>query len=73
MGRRLDDFLAGHDTLTAADLENRLTHQARHNDESLFALVAGFRAARGKLVASLEQLGPRTSSARPSTRACSSQ
>jgi hypothetical protein len=48
---RLDDFEAGRDTLRAADLENRKTHEARHNENSIGRLLAEFRAAREALVA----------------------
>src|SRR5215468_1535317 len=29
--QRLDDFEGGHETLVAADMENRKTHEANHN------------------------------------------
>jgi uncharacterized damage-inducible protein DinB len=53
---RLTDFLSGQETLTPADLENRKTHTANHNDRDLSALVAGFRIARSELVHNLERL-----------------
>jgi len=53
---RLEDFLCGNETLTSADIENYKTHGANHNNQELFALVAGFRHARSQLVQNLEQL-----------------
>jgi len=53
---RLEDFLSGNATLTAADLENTKTHSADHNQQPLFALVTGFRQARQRLVENLEHL-----------------
>ena len=47
---RFDDFAAGGDTLRAADLENRATWDAGHNQEALGDLVVRFRSLRGKLV-----------------------
>lgn len=55
---RVDDFLAGADTLTVADLSNRRTHEANHNARPLSEILADFRAARLKLVNRLEILDP---------------
>jgi uncharacterized damage-inducible protein DinB len=46
---RVDDFLAGGDTLTVADLNNRRTHDANHNGRPLAEILAAFRAARLRL------------------------
>ena len=43
---RLDDFLTSGDTLTVADLRNRKTDEANHNNRPLHEILAGFRAAR---------------------------
>ena len=43
---RVDDFLAGGDTLTVADLSNRRTYEANHNARPLTEILAEFRAAR---------------------------
>jgi hypothetical protein len=51
---RVDDFLTGRGTLAAADLSNRQTHEANHNAQELAGILAGFRAARLRLV---ERLG----------------
>lgn len=52
---RISDFVAGHLTLHAADLQNRKTDEANHNARPLAELLAGFRAARTELVVQLEQ------------------
>jgi DinB family protein len=43
---RLDDLLGDGDTLTAADLTNRKTHEADHNSRAVAEILAKFRAAR---------------------------
>jgi len=54
---RVDDFLReGGDTLTAADLTNRKTHEARHNERELKDVLADFRAARINLADRIDQL-----------------
>ena len=51
---RLDDYAAGLDTLRAADLGNRKTHEAAHNANSIESLLAAFRAERGEFVRRLD-------------------
>ena len=51
---RVEDLSAGRPTMHPADLENRRTHEARHNDRPLGDLLAGFQTAREDLVAQLE-------------------
>jgi len=52
---RVDDFLEdGGDTLTVADLTNRLTTEARHNERELNEILADFRASRLRLVERVE-------------------
>jgi len=51
---RLDDFLAGAEVLRPADLTNRKTWEARHNDRPLPDLLADFRRERGAFVARLD-------------------
>jgi uncharacterized damage-inducible protein DinB len=53
---RVEDFLAGGDTLTAADLNNRTTDEANHNGRNLLELQAEFRAARLRLLERVERL-----------------
>jgi hypothetical protein len=55
---RLDDYLNGAATLRAADLTNRRTHDAGHNDRDIAALLADFRSEREALVTRLEALAP---------------
>lgn len=55
---RLQDFAAGRQTLTAADLTNRKTDKAAHNTQALAEILAAFRAARGDLLNSVETLPP---------------
>ncbi|HEX8280848.1 MAG TPA: DinB family protein, partial [Chthoniobacterales bacterium] len=47
---RLDDYDAGAEALRPADLDNRKTHEARHNERALGELVAAFRTARRAFV-----------------------
>jgi uncharacterized damage-inducible protein DinB len=55
---RLDDFLQGAKRLRPADLQNRRTHEARHNERTLEELLTAFRSARLTTVERLEALGP---------------
>lgn len=52
---RVDDFLRGAKELSAADLTNRKTNEAGHNERSIHALVAEFSVLRGRLVARLDE------------------
>jgi len=51
---RVDDLAVGRATMQPADLENRRTHEAGHNDRPLATLLAGFAGARAELVRQLE-------------------
>ena len=53
---RVEDLLAGHDRLRSADLENRATWDAQHNQGSLDVLLGEFRAQRSELVRLVESL-----------------
>lgn len=55
---RVDDFLAGGDTLTTADLSNRKTDEAKHNARPLAGILADFREARLHLVDRVAELKP---------------
>jgi hypothetical protein len=55
---RLDDFDQGRQVLHPADLQNRRTHDARHNDRDVGALIAAFRTARTALVGRLASWSP---------------
>lgn len=54
--RRLADFLARAPVLSAADLENRTTESANHNERQALAIVADLRQQREALVHKLEGL-----------------
>ena len=53
---RLEDYARRLDTLRPADLTNRKTYDANHNDARIEDLLARFRAARLRLVRRLEAL-----------------
>ena len=53
---RLEDVLAGAERLRPADLENRKTHEAGHNETDMDSVLARFRDARMTTVARLEQI-----------------
>ncbi len=53
---RLDDFERGVAILRAADMTNRATFEARHNEKPIDAILAAFRAERTRLVDRLERL-----------------
>ena len=51
---RLDDFEAGRDVLVAADMENRKTHEANHNTNTIENILAAFREERMAFVQRLD-------------------
>jgi uncharacterized damage-inducible protein DinB len=51
---RLDDFAAGRETLSPADLENRKTWEANHNTRAIIEILAALRSARLEFVQRLE-------------------
>jgi uncharacterized damage-inducible protein DinB len=53
---RVEDFVAGSDHLTVADLSNRKTEEAHHNSQPLERILADFRAARRTLLHRVESL-----------------
>jgi uncharacterized damage-inducible protein DinB len=55
---RVEDIMAGVETMRPADLTNKKTHEAGHNAEALERLLAGFRQARSALVARLDAMSP---------------
>jgi uncharacterized damage-inducible protein DinB len=57
---RLDDYRAGLATLRAADMTNRKTHEAAHNDTPMADLLARFRTVRARFVAQLEPMDAAT-------------
>jgi uncharacterized damage-inducible protein DinB len=54
---RVDDFVQGAEVLTAAELTNRKTHEARHNDRAVHEILLPFRRARQELLERLDPLG----------------
>ncbi len=50
---RVHEFLSGAKELSAADMSNRKTNEAGHNERSIPAIVAEFTVARGRLVEQL--------------------
>ncbi|MBZ5681323.1 MAG: DinB family protein [Acidobacteriia bacterium] len=53
---RVDDYSTDKSELTAADLSNRKTHEAGHNDRPIAQILAEFRTARLGLVNRVEKL-----------------
>ena len=51
---RVEEFLSGATELSAADMSNRKTYEARHGDRAVAAIVAEFSVARSRLVARLD-------------------
>lgn len=51
---RLDDFEAGREALVAADMENRKTHDANHNTDTLANILSAFRKERMEFVQRLD-------------------
>lgn len=51
---RLDDYEAGREALRAADLENRKTHEAAHNTNTIERILAEFRRERMEFVRRLD-------------------
>jgi hypothetical protein len=47
---RVEDFVSGGDTLTAADLRNPTTDEANHNARNVGEILGEFRAARRRLL-----------------------
>lgn len=51
---RVEEFLEDASELSAADMSNRKTREANHNQRAIAAIVAEFSVARSKLVARLD-------------------
>lgn len=56
--QRLDDYDAGAELLRPADLENRKTHEARHNEAAIDQILADFRTVRARTVDRLARMSP---------------
>lgn len=57
---RLDEYLAGNATLHAADMSNRKTYAADHNQSSMESILENFRRDRLALVQRLDNLPAET-------------
>lgn len=53
---RLEDYAAGRETLTPADLQNRKTFEADHNSKDIREILSAFRKEREEFVERLESL-----------------
>ncbi|MFL6520033.1 MAG: DinB family protein [Chthoniobacterales bacterium] len=56
--QRLDDYARGAQTLHPADLDNRKTHEAAHNDRSISDILENFRNARLGIVEKVARMTP---------------
>jgi uncharacterized damage-inducible protein DinB len=56
--QRLDDYDAGAVELHRADLENRKTHEAAHNNRAISDILADFTAARRGIVGRFARMTP---------------
>ena len=54
VSQRIDEYLAGNSALHAADMSNRKTHDANHNDVAADTILKEFRTARHDIVDRLE-------------------
>ena len=58
--QRLDEYLTGAEVLHAADMSNRKTYEANHNQVPMQSILTDFRARRTQLVARLDSLDSQT-------------
>ena len=58
VAQRIDEYLAGNSALHAADMSNRKTHEANHNDVTADSILTAFRTARHDIVNRLETFDP---------------
>ncbi|HET6972914.1 MAG TPA: DinB family protein [Pyrinomonadaceae bacterium] len=56
VSQRIDEYLAGNSALHAADMSNRKTYDANHNEVAADSILRAFRAARHEIVNRLESL-----------------
>jgi hypothetical protein len=54
VSQRIDEYVAANSTLHAADMSNRKTHDANHNDVPADSILKAFRTARHDIVDRLE-------------------
>jgi len=53
---RLDDILSGKEAMTPADLQNKKTEEAHHNDKTLEELLSNFETLRNQTLVKLSHL-----------------
>ena len=53
---RVEDYVAGRELLSVADLRNRKTDEAGHNKRAPEEILAEFRGARGRLLMRVEEV-----------------
>jgi hypothetical protein len=58
VAQRLQEYIAGATMLHAADMTNRKTYEAGHNDGPIASILNAFRAERTRLVDQLDDLAP---------------
>jgi hypothetical protein len=56
--QRIDEYVAGNASLHAADMSNRKTYEASHNEVPIDSILKAFRTARHGIVHRLEGLDP---------------
>lgn len=56
VSQRIDEYLAGNSALHAADMSNRKTYDAHHNEVAADSILSAFRTARHEIVNRLETL-----------------
>ena len=54
VSQRIDEYLAANSALHAADMSNRKTYDANHNEVAADSILKAFRAARHEIVIRLE-------------------
>jgi len=54
VSQRIDEYLAGYETLHAADMSNRKTYDSSHNNVPAGSILKAFRTARHDIVRRLE-------------------
>lgn len=54
VSQRIDEYLAGNTALHAADMSNRKTYDANHNEVPAATILKAFREARHEIVSRLE-------------------
>jgi hypothetical protein len=60
ISQRLDEYLAGAKELHAADMSNRKTYEAEHNQVLMATILTDFREQRTQLVNRMDDLEPQT-------------